>query len=158
MLDISLDADALKRLLLRETLGVLASVNPDGTPHAAPMWYVVIGEDVYVETRAASRKARNLRARPGFALSVGLATLGPSAMLRGRATEVEDAETRARVRRRTAVRYFGSEDHPSARNLAGLYESMGSSVFRLQVERAVSWDYEKLPAEAWILPQAPPAR
>jgi hypothetical protein len=31
----------------------------------------------------------------------------------------------------------------------------GASVFHLAVDRAVSWDYEKLPVEEWILPTKP---
>jgi nitroimidazol reductase NimA-like FMN-containing flavoprotein (pyridoxamine 5'-phosphate oxidase superfamily) len=154
--DISLDQEELRRLLGRETIGVLASVNPDGTPHAAPIWPIVIGDDLYVETETVSRKARNLRARPAFSFVVGLETWGPSAVLMGRASEVEDEAVRRKIRELTAIRFYGTTAHPSFRTIERQYVKFGgASVFLLAVERVASWDYHKLPIEEWILPSKP---
>lgn len=158
-MDHSLTEDELLRLLAREKIGVIASVNPDGSPHAVPIWLVLIGESVYVETSPGSRKAKNLKARPQFAFTLGFDVLGASAMLKGTAVEVTDEETREEVSRRVAVRYYGTEAHPGFRTLDGLYEAMGGRiVFRLDVEKVVSWDYDKLPAESWLQPHPFPSR
>ena len=155
--DLSLSDDELRRLLASAAVGVIASANPDGTPHAAPVWPVLAGEDLYFETERLSRKARNLRARPSFCFVVGLGTWGPGAVLSGRAVEVTDEALRARVREATAVRYYGTVAHTGFRAIERQYErSGGSSVFRLDVERVRSWAYSKLPREEWILPDPPP--
>jgi hypothetical protein len=42
----------------------LATTNPDGSPHAAPVWGVVVDQAWYAYTERASVKARNLAADP----------------------------------------------------------------------------------------------
>jgi nitroimidazol reductase NimA-like FMN-containing flavoprotein (pyridoxamine 5'-phosphate oxidase superfamily) len=155
--DIALSGEELARLLARETIAVVASVNPDGTPHAAPIWPILIGEDLYFETERLSRKAANLRVRPACCLVVGLGPWGPSAVLFGRAREVDDLELRARVREVTAIRYYGTVAHPGFVTIERQYERFGgSSVFRVELLRIASWDYRKMPVEEWILPDMPP--
>jgi nitroimidazol reductase NimA-like FMN-containing flavoprotein (pyridoxamine 5'-phosphate oxidase superfamily) len=155
--DISLDQEELRRLIGRETIGVLASINPDGTPHAAPIWPIPIGDELYVETETVSRKAKNLRERLAFSFVMGLGTWGPSAVLSGRATEIGDEGVRRKVRELTAIRFYGTTAHPSFRTVERQYVKFGgASVFHLAVDRVASWDYRKLPVEEWILPTKPP--
>lgn len=155
--DISLSRDELQRLVARETIAMVTSTGPDGSPHAAPVWPIPVGDDLYFETERVSRKARNLRARPACSVVLGLGTWGPSAVLFGRAVEVTDEGTRAKVREATAVRYYGTTAHPSFRTIERQYEQFGgSSVFRVDVDRVASWSYNKLPTKEWILPDAPP--
>ena len=154
--DISLDPEELRRLLGRETIGVLASIDPDGSPHAVPIWPIVIGDELYVETETVSRKARNLRERPAFSFALGLGMWGPAAVLFGLAAEVEDDEIRRKVRELTAIRYYGTTSHPGFRTIERQYVRFGgASVFHLAVVRVTSWDYSKLPPEEWILPTPP---
>jgi PPOX class probable F420-dependent enzyme len=42
----------------------LVTVTPAGAPHAAPVWGVVVGEDLYVYSERSTVKARNLSADP----------------------------------------------------------------------------------------------
>jgi nitroimidazol reductase NimA-like FMN-containing flavoprotein (pyridoxamine 5'-phosphate oxidase superfamily) len=42
----------------------VASVSPDGSPHAMPVWAVWLDEQLWFSTGGRSRKARNLRDRP----------------------------------------------------------------------------------------------
>jgi PPOX class probable F420-dependent enzyme len=42
----------------------LATVRPDGRPHLAPVWFVVVNGALWVGTGAGSVKVRNLRERP----------------------------------------------------------------------------------------------
>jgi PPOX class probable F420-dependent enzyme len=48
----------------------VATVMPDGTPHVAPVWFVLDGEQVVFTTWAESVKGRNLRRDPHVALVV----------------------------------------------------------------------------------------
>ena len=42
----------------------LATVRPDGRPHLAPVWFVLVDHHLWVGTGASSVKVRNLRANP----------------------------------------------------------------------------------------------
>ena len=48
----------------------VATVMPDGTPHVAPVWFVLDGEQIVFTTWAESVKGRNLRRDPRVALVV----------------------------------------------------------------------------------------
>jgi hypothetical protein len=157
--DISLSKAELLALLARERIAVIASVNPDGSAHAAPVWPIMVGDDVHFETELASRKAKNLLARPGCSFVVGLGPWGPSAVLAGRAVEVTDEQLRAKVREITAIRFYGTVAHPGFKTIERQYKLFGGSVvFRLEPERVASWDYEKMPESEWILPYVPGQR
>ena len=48
----------------------IATVLPDGAPHAVPVWIGAQGDHVVILTGPGSRKARNLRRDPRVALSI----------------------------------------------------------------------------------------
>ncbi len=57
--------DEIRDFLLTGTrTGKLASVRPDGRPHAAPVWFLLDGEDIICTTWHESVKARNIRHNP----------------------------------------------------------------------------------------------
>jgi PPOX class probable F420-dependent enzyme len=51
-------------------IATIATVRPDGHPHAVPMWFVLDGDDVVLTTGSRSAKARHLRHEPRVSLSV----------------------------------------------------------------------------------------
>lgn len=55
--------DAARAILGRTLYAVLATENADGTAHVAPLMFLFDGEEILVETGAATRKARNVEAR-----------------------------------------------------------------------------------------------
>jgi PPOX class probable F420-dependent enzyme len=44
--------------------GTVATVGPDGQPHLTAMWYGVVDGEIWLETKAKSQKAVNLRRDP----------------------------------------------------------------------------------------------
>ena len=57
--------DEIRTFLLTGTrTGKLASVRPDGRPHAAPVWFLLDDEDIVFTTWHESVKARNIRHNP----------------------------------------------------------------------------------------------
>jgi PPOX class probable F420-dependent enzyme len=50
----------VRELLAARLVGVLATVDPGGPPHAVPVWWAVRGADLVMATSARSRKVRNL--------------------------------------------------------------------------------------------------
>ncbi|MPY96900.1 MAG: TIGR03618 family F420-dependent PPOX class oxidoreductase [Actinophytocola sp.] len=60
----------VRRVLDSTSLAHLATVLPDGSPHAVPLWVGTHGDHIVFLTGPASRKARNLRRDPRVALSL----------------------------------------------------------------------------------------
>jgi Pyridoxamine 5'-phosphate oxidase len=73
----------------------LATVRPDGRPHAAGVGAVYHDGDMYVVSGPNTRKSRNLAANPACTISAGLE--GLDLVLEGEATRVTDAETLERL-------------------------------------------------------------
>jgi hypothetical protein len=69
----------------------LATVGPDGRPHAAGVGAVWHDGDIYVVSGSGTRKSRNLAANPACAITVSLP--GMDLSLEGEATRVTDAAT-----------------------------------------------------------------
>lgn len=61
--------------LRADPVGWLSSVQPDGRPHVAPVWFHWDGERIVAFSKPNARKIGNLRERPTVMLAVG--TLGP---------------------------------------------------------------------------------
>lgn len=66
-----MDIDERRAFLLHGTrTGHLATVRDDGTPHVAPVWFTLDGDDVVFMTGADTVKGRNLRRTGRAAISV----------------------------------------------------------------------------------------
>ncbi len=118
--------------------GKLSTVSADGSPHVAPVWFLLDGDDVVFNTGRTTVKGRNLardaRAalcvddeRPPFAFAV----------LRGRAELIEDlAQVRAWATR-IAERYVGAE---AAEEFGARNGVPGELLVRLHVEKVTALD------------------
>jgi PPOX class probable F420-dependent enzyme len=62
--------EAIKFLGEGTRTGKLATADPDGDPHVAPVWFVMHGGDLVFTTRAQSVKGRNLLANPRASVAV----------------------------------------------------------------------------------------
>lgn len=58
----------------RSRTAAVASIGPGGRPHLVAMWFGIIGEAVYLETKAKSQKAVNLSRDPRMVLMVEAGT------------------------------------------------------------------------------------
>lgn len=117
--------------------GKLATTRADGSPHVAPVWFVLDGDDVLFNTGRTSVKARNL-ARDGRAVLCVDDENPPYAFvtMRGRATITEDLAPMRWWATRIAARYLGPDlaEVYGARNAAP-----GELLVRLTVERVVGF-------------------
>jgi PPOX class probable F420-dependent enzyme len=102
-----LDPD-IRQVLDGTPIAHLASVLPDGAPHAVPVWIGTHGEQVVIFTGPESRKARNLRRDPRTAIS-----LTPPdnpfqpVVIRGRVVEWLDGEAGWEIVDGMSVKYTG---------------------------------------------------
>ena len=65
-----MDGPTLTRFLTSNRYAVLATVHPDGRPHAAPVGYAMVGTRFVIASMAEAARVRNLRAQPHASLVV----------------------------------------------------------------------------------------
>lgn len=65
-----LESGLVRELLAARLVGVLATLDPDGSPHVVPMWVAPRTGDVVMAASSRSRKVRNLERDPRATLVV----------------------------------------------------------------------------------------
>ena len=90
--------------------GKLATVRADGSPHIAPIWFLIDGDDVVFNTGKDTLKGRNLLRDGRFSLCVDDDRPPFSfVVLRGRAEVSEDLDEMRLWAGRLGARYMGAE-------------------------------------------------
>lgn len=142
MTDAEVDA-----LLDRSRTAVLGTVGRDGTPHLAAMWYAYLDGALYVETKAKSQKAVNLRRNPACTVLVEAGDTYDQlrgVAIDGRATIIDDNGSDEYWRAAVNVheRYTGEYDE-AARPVVEMMMHK-RVVVRIDPLRTRSWDHRKL--------------
>lgn len=125
--------------------GTLATVGPTGQPHLTAMWYGVVDGEIWLETKAKSQKAVNLRRDPrvSFLLEDGdtYDTLR-GVSFEGVAEIVEDPDAIFRVGVSVWERYTG----PYTEEMKPAVDQMMHKriAVRIVAHRSRSWDHRKL--------------
>lgn len=91
--DVSMTSGDISRFLAEPRTAVLSSLDKDGAPHSAAMWFVVSGPEIQMWTYGKSQKAVNLRRDPrcAFLAEDGLAYNDLKGVLvKGEATLIDD--------------------------------------------------------------------
>jgi PPOX class probable F420-dependent enzyme len=103
-----LDPD-VRAVLDGTSIAHLASVLPDGAPHAVPVWVGAEGDHVVILTGPGSRKARNLRRDPRVALSIApVDNPFQPVTLRGRVVEWLEGDAAWRIIDQLSTKYTGA--------------------------------------------------
>jgi PPOX class probable F420-dependent enzyme len=94
--------------LAEPNVAILSTVDGEGRPHAAPVWYLFDDGEIVVSTGRGSQKHVNIQRNPGVALTVDRDTLPYYAV-----TVLGEAEVGPRLsqddRLRLAGRYLGKD-------------------------------------------------
>ena len=137
----------IRDFLARSRTATVASVGADGMPHLVAMWYGLIGDAVYIETKAKSQKAVNLGRDPRMVFMVEAGTSYDS--LRGVSFEGDaeiieptEGEEYWAAARSVYERYTGPYTD-EARPLLDLMMNK-RIVVKLVPQRIRSWDHRKL--------------
>lgn len=103
-----LDPD-VRRVLDGTSIAHLATVLPDGSPHAVPIWIGTRDDHIVFLTGPGSRKARNLRRDPRVALSIAPADdpFTP-VVVRGRVTGWLEGDTAWEIVDQLSTKYTGT--------------------------------------------------
>lgn len=135
-------SDRQQRILsfLEDTpVGVLSSVDPNGDPHGVVIYFVIDGDfNVYLLTRAETRKSDNLKHHNHVMLTVFDPQNQTTAQITGRAREIEDDYQVNEIANQVLQASFkvsDSEVPPIAKLDAG--ESVAFKIEPVQIRMAV---------------------
>jgi len=142
---ITMSDDEIARFVEESRTGTMATVGPDGAPHLVAMWYGIIDDHIWFETKAKSQKVVNLRRNPHITcmIEAGLTyeeLRGVS--IEGQGVIVEDPDALWRVGVSVWERYSG----PYTEEMRPFVEAMLNKrvAVRIDADRVRSWDHRKL--------------
>ena len=142
---IVMSEDEIADFVVKSRTGTLATVGPDAQPHLTAMWYAVVDGEIWLETKAKSQKAVNLKRDPrvSFLIEGGdtYDTLR-GVSFEGVAEIVDDPDVSHRVGVSVFERYTG----PYSDEMKPIVEQMMNKrvCVRIVARRARSWDHRKL--------------
>ena len=85
--------DATRRMVAGKNFGVLATVNPDGSPQTSVLWVGLDGDTIVISALAQRRKVRNIQRDPRVSLTITDAENAyHSVEIRGTADVVDDPD------------------------------------------------------------------
>jgi PPOX class probable F420-dependent enzyme len=128
-----------RQILDRRLYAVLGTENDDRTVHLAPVMFLLDGTRILIETSTASRKARNLAARPQASVVVHTADAAWS-FGSGPATITRGAEAR-RLNERIRAKYLTDRGQRACGDLLGELDDITIVV---TPTRWLSWDMNEL--------------
>jgi nitroimidazol reductase NimA-like FMN-containing flavoprotein (pyridoxamine 5'-phosphate oxidase superfamily) len=141
----NVDVAAARRMFAGLPVASVATLNPDGSPHVVPLWFVWLEDAVYVSARRPGRTWTNASADPRVALTIDL----------GRAwVEIAGVEIRGRAELIAAVhpdmRTAMSAWHEKYRSLLtgdGFSRFTGEvpdiGFLRVGLEHVAAWDHAR---------------
>jgi PPOX class probable F420-dependent enzyme len=120
-----------REFLEEKRFAVVGTVNPDGSPHLAVMWYLLDGDDIVVNSAQGRLKDRNLAADPR--MSVLIADGYRFVRLDGRAKiDHDQATVQADIRRLAVLNYGAAKADEAMRNR---FSKQHRITYRLPIRR-----------------------
>jgi len=101
----------VKKLLTDANFAHLATLAKDGSPQVSTVWTDLDGDRILVNTAEGRAKPRNVRRDPRVAISICDPSGYPSAVIRGRVTEVTNEGADAHIDK-MAKKYLGQDKYP----------------------------------------------
>ena len=138
--------DEVAEFIDRSRTATMATLSAEGTPHLVAMWYAVVDGDIWIETKAKSQKAVNLRRDPRLVLMIEDGKTYDTlrgVSIDGHAEIVDDdPDLLLRVGISVWERYTG----PYTDEVKPFVEQMMNNriAVRLVPSRTRSWDHRKL--------------
>lgn len=114
----------------------VASTRPDGRPHCSPVWGIWLDGAIWFSTARATRKARNLTAKPETV--VHLESGDEAVIVEGRIEEIADHSSLERVAEPYAAKY----------GMRPPLEAPGNVLYALRPRRVLAWRESDFPKSA----------
>ena len=142
---IPMSDEEIATYLERSRTATLATIGATGLPHLVAMWYAVIDGDIWIETKARSQKAVNIRRDPRVTVLIEDGETYDTlrgVSFEGTAEIVEDPDALWAVGVDMWERYNG----PYSEEVKPLVELMLNKrvAIRIVPDRVRSWDHQKL--------------
>lgn len=142
---IVMDHDEVVGFLHHQRSCTVATIGPQGQVHLVAMWYAVLGEHVWIETKRKSQKVANLRRDPRMSFLVEAGDTYDQlrgVAMEGRGELVDDQSAVWDV----CVNIFERYNAPYTEELKPFVDLMAHNrvAVRLDVDRVRSWDHRKL--------------
>jgi PPOX class probable F420-dependent enzyme len=136
-----LDSAPVQSFLAAHQVAVLATLGPDGAPHATPMWFLAEPDAIYMLSVADTAKVRHLERDPR--VSVAAETTAPGGAIRGvvldgRAEMLADSADR----RRLVARFIDKYAPRLERLWGGRAMPPDRVMFRIAPDRFRSWGFQ----------------
>ena len=140
-----MELDAVRRMFSGLPVVSVATVDPDGTPHVVPLWFVWPEDALYISTRREGRTWRNASGDPRVAVTIDLGrswTELAGAVLTGRA-ELLPAE-HASMRRPISAWHEKYRSLLAGEGFARFTEQVRQLGFlRVEPESVRTWDHAR---------------
>lgn len=126
--------DGARSVVSGRRIAIVATENPDGSPHIVPTWFLFEDERFLVSAQSTTRKARNVASRPRARLlvehSLGwVSAWGPARLVFGAGVEV--------VSDRIIERYLTDEGRKHFKSASGIPDDC---LIEITPQRWMSWD------------------
>lgn len=131
-------AEHVRAFLAADRFLTIATVDEDGAPHAAVVWYRLLADDTILVNSADGRRwPADLRRDPRVAMSVIDGTDGYRWVgLRGRVVEIVDDQITAQADIAEMARRYHADDPAKAERLvSGRFERQHRVSFHIRLER-----------------------
>jgi nitroimidazol reductase NimA-like FMN-containing flavoprotein (pyridoxamine 5'-phosphate oxidase superfamily) len=137
----SLTAEEIDKILSMTLIANLATLGEDDTIHIVPMWFIRIGNDIYIPTSRNTHKFKNLVERPRASVMIDISHAGldlKGVLIKGTVELVEGDEARE-INHQIHLKYVTEEGlkDPSVAS----YLSKGDDVtVKIQMDQVVNWN------------------
>lgn len=140
--------------LSRSRTATMATIGPNGHPHLVAMWYGLLDNKVYFETKAKGQKVVNLRRNPKISVMVEAGDTYDQlrgVSIEGTAHLIEDPEDPEYWAAAASV--FERYNGPVSEETRPFLEIMMNKriVVRVDPDRVRSWDHRKITPDAMPL-------
>ncbi len=133
--------EKMNEFLDEKHVGIIVTINNDGTPNPQPIWYMHRDGAFLMRTSVSSVKAKNIARDPRISICVQNETL-PYGSVTAWGTASVSAKDDAALGREIAVRYLGEKSADRYMQLsAGSPETAEEITITLRPERTFSQDY-----------------
>ncbi len=138
--------DEIVEFIDHSRTATMATLSADGRPHLVAMWYAVVDGDIWVETKAKSQKAVNLRRDPRLTIMIEDGETYNT--LRGVSIdgEAEIVDSDPDVLLRVGISVWERYTGPYTEDMRPVVDQMMNNriAVRLVPTRTRSWDHRKL--------------
>jgi PPOX class probable F420-dependent enzyme len=122
-----------------EKIGMLSTVDPDGTPNSTPVFYALMDGEVYVGTQRSRKKFSNMQSNPKVCFTIDTPKSPyKGIMIQGTAEVIDNDEIHGRFHEALMYRYYG---HPDSAGWKYIQSLGASALVKINANKIFHWDF-----------------